>query len=254
MRWSDRHLGWIVGLGGMGAFLCSCIYDLWETSLRSGSVQPWLWVFKLVSFPVLQVMEPVSHGHYLWGDTTHLWSLAVTWAIPVVACGWVLYRKSQSPLWLLLCWIPYVGWAVPIALENRRGAVVPSSSDDVACRQSSSNAGAGTRRRAWAQALGGMAVGCAAWGAAASLFFDTVILVVAPCSEIVRHEMGLLWFIGVCASMLVLLIGFLLGGLSVVLFGSHRVPASHCRAWSKAAAGTCAVVMTVNVVALGAGG
>jgi hypothetical protein len=66
-----------------------------------------------------------------------------------------------------------------------------------------------------------------------------------------RHigRRGPLWLIGLSATMLVLLVGLVLGGASLGLLGPCGDSVSSRRKWGKAATGVCAALVVANVAA-----
>lgn len=72
-----------------------------------------------------------------WSSQTGHWmTVILAYVIPLIPCAWVIRRKSRSLWWLPAVWVPFVwwlfltqyvfppvpfvGWVVPLALENRR--------------------------------------------------------------------------------------------------------------------------------------
>gem|GEM_PF-5779082 len=90
INWYKRHLNWT-------AFLSLLL------SLAAG----------LLLFAIINTIYEITEN-----DAAN-WSISVaTLFLPLIPFRWILKRKDQSQRWLLVAWIPWLGWMVPIVLPN----------------------------------------------------------------------------------------------------------------------------------------
>ena len=85
-NWFERHLNWSMVLGCLVAILVAGVATE---------------VIRVLPYASLKsLMTPINL------------------AMPLIPCWWVLRRKSRNLSWLMIAWAPWIGWVIPIILEN----------------------------------------------------------------------------------------------------------------------------------------
>lgn len=102
-----------------------------------------------------------------------------------------------------------------------------------------------------ASVLGGIALAFSIMGFIGSGLFDIIILSIDPIKdEIAYHEMGILWLGGWIITMHILVIGLILGGVSLILFRSARTERAKQRKWALASTIICGVLIAINILSM----
>ena len=96
MKWFEIHLNWAAFLGLLAALVAAFIlfavvdsfYDITEKEAAN-------WTISIVMFGII-----------------------------LIPFGWVLKKKRQAMWWLVIAWVPFFGWILPIMLPKK---TIPSS-------------------------------------------------------------------------------------------------------------------------------
>ncbi len=91
MNWFEKHLNWTLVVGLVSTYIV------------------------VLTLGIFGANADPDHENDVLGATV----LIILVFGPLIECAWVLRKKRQHLIWLLVCWLLFVGWLIPVLLPKR---------------------------------------------------------------------------------------------------------------------------------------